>query len=296
MARRRFIAPARGEVPDAVFMHPIFTQVERFRELITMPAWPSIEQINALPASDEADAALPRFVLQDDMLLADGLHYEARIHEHGQIATRSDSWHDLFNAIVWRQHHALKSALNARQCAEVLRIGAKARSRAQDALTQFDEAGVVVVLRDDSLLELWDEHDWTGLFWREREAWHDGRIEVIVFGHALYEHALLPEVLLVGKCLVVHVNASCSEQTGSGVPPLPSTMRGHASGSMISALAQAIADDRLLNDPAELRPLPLSGIPGWHPRTDEQAFYRDADCFRSRRADRRYPKPLSVPL
>ena len=41
-----------------------------------------------------------------------------------------------------------------------------------------------------------------GLFWHQRQAWLDGAIELDVFGHALLEHALSPDKLLVGKALV----------------------------------------------------------------------------------------------
>ena len=51
----------------------------------------------------------------------------------------------------------------------------------------------------------------------------------------------------------------------------------------------------LLADPQDLRPLPLSGIPGWHDGTSRPAFYREADCFRPLRAGRAYPAPLAVP-
>ena len=41
-----------------------------------------------------------------------------------------------------------------------------------------------------------------GLFWRQRQTWLDGAIELDGFGHALLEHALSPDKLLVGKALV----------------------------------------------------------------------------------------------
>ena len=45
------------------------------------------------------DAAV--FVAQTPALLADGLHYEQRIAERGEIATREGNWHDLLNALIW---------------------------------------------------------------------------------------------------------------------------------------------------------------------------------------------------
>jgi len=216
-----------------------------------------------------------RFVAQTRELLADGLHYEQRIAERGDIATRENSWHDLFNALAWLRHPALKRALNARQVAEIAHMGPKQRSRAQYALTHFDEAGVVVALRDPVLLALWDVHDWHGLFWREREAWLDGRIQVELFGHALLEHALTPTQLLVGKALVV---------AGSDASPV----------AAIDVCVRATSAGEVLCDPLELRPLPLAGVPGWHPDNGREAFCHEAACFRPVRAGRIYAAPLSL--
>ena len=212
---------------------------------------------------------MPRFVEQTPVLLRDGLHYEQRIAERGEVATRAENWHDLINALVWLRHPRLKSALNVRQVAEIAIVGAKTRSRAQCALTHFDEAGIVVKMHDPKLIALWDAHDWHALFWRERAAWRDGSVEVVVFGHALLEHALRPKQLLVGKALVASLN-----------------------NDAVMHVAEAVRVGDVLNDPQELRPLPLSGIPGWHPDNDAESFYFEAPCFRSRRVDRRYPAPL----
>jgi hypothetical protein len=131
-------------------------------------------------------------------------------------------------------------------------------------------------VRDPALLALWSAHDWYGLFWEQRQAWRDGRIEVDVFGHALLEHALSPAKLLVGKAVVFQIATSI-------------TM-----ADVHRACAEAIAEGRLLHDPLELRPLPLSGIPGWHPDNEHEAFHRNADCYQPRRADRHYPSALRL--
>lgn len=267
MTKRRFLAPPRAAVDPAVFDHPIFAGYAGLRDWFLAPEWPSIDALNAaLPAQDL------RFAAQDQALLDDGLHYETRIAA-GRIATRSDNWHDLFNAAVWCRHPSLKRALNARQCAHIAAMGPRERNRAQYALTQFDEAGAIVRVRDPALLALWDRHDWPALFLDHAEAWRRGDIAVAaVVGHALLEIALVPALFPVAKCAVVqgdHDDAACVE-----------------------IVARAIDDGRVLNDPLELRPLPLSGIPGWDPRQDA-AFYATADCFRPVRAGRAYPPPLA---
>ena len=135
--RRKFVAPARGDVDPNRFEAPIF---DGFRH---HAAWwlgahsPSLEVMNAALRGivhPHSGAAL-YFVEQTAELLSDGLHYEQRIFERGAIATRADNWHDLFNALIWIEHSSIKAALNARQVADIARFGPAERSRAQCALT-----------------------------------------------------------------------------------------------------------------------------------------------------------------
>src|SRR5438445_4509370 len=255
----RFVAPAREEIDPAVFARPPLRDWMEVALLLCSAQLPSIAMLDAL--RDEVQKVttdtLPRFAEQAPELLRDGLHYESRIAELGVVATRAHNWHDLLNALIWLRYPALKAALNARQVAEIAKVGVKQRTRAQCALTHFDEAGIVVRLRDPRLLALWDAHDWHGLFWRERAAWRDGRIAVEVFGHALLEHALKPGQLLVGKALLVMGGA----------------------GDACAQVARAIRMEESLNDPQELRPLPLSGIPDWHEHNANERFYLEAPCF-----------------
>src|SRR5574337_1953052 len=269
----RYIAPPREAVDPGVFARMPLAAWREFADLLEAPGWPSVD---ALAAWLPADAPV-RFAVQTSGLRADGLHYEQRVAQRGVIATRERNWHDLFNALVWLRFPGLKRVLNARQAAEIARLGPKRRSRAQYALTHFDEAGVIVWLRDPALLALWDAHDWHGLFWRRRRAWLDGTIRLELFGHALLELALDPARLLVAKALVFQAN------DGADTP------------APVGACAVAVAEGRLLRDPLELRPLPLSGIPGWHPDNASESFHLEAPCYQPRRAGRAYP-PLNPPL
>jgi Protein of unknown function (DUF3025) len=272
----RFVAPARESIDPALFTRPPLSQWSQFDALLAGAQWPEIGAINEF-VHNAANPQLPKFVAQTPELLRDGLHYEQRIAERGQIATRTRNWHDLLNALIWLRFPNLKGALNARQVGEIGKVGSKQRSRAQCALTHFDEGGAIVLLRAPDLLDVWDAHDWHGLFWRERSAWSDGRIQVLVFGHALLEHALKPAQLLVSKTLAVSVpqNANVEDEA-------------------IAAVAAAIRGGDLLNDPQELRPLPLSGIPGWHVDNAVERFYRDAPCFRPLRMGRQYPQAINA--
>jgi hypothetical protein len=267
MAKRRFIAPLRSELAPTIFAHPVFGNLSTFRPWFSEQDWPTLDQLNdAMPVENK------RFVAQDQALLDDGFHYEVRIAERGAIATRTGNWHDLFNAMIWCRYPAIKRALNAQQYAHIATMGPSQRNRAQYALTQFDEAGVIVCVHDPALLALWDRHDWTALFHQHASAWQNGGIRIVaVIGHALLEHVLVPELYLVGKCVVVQGDAD--------------------DDACVAAVASAIARGRLLNDPLELRPLPLAGIPGWHPGQNPE-FFNEAECFQPVRPGREYPQPL----
>lgn len=268
--RMKFVAPAREAVDPDVFARPPLSHWNEFDDLLR-GGWPDVVRLNA-GRMDESF----RFVAQTPALLADGVHYEQRIFERGEIATRERNWHDLLNALVWLRFPEIKRALNARQVAEIAKSGPKQRTRAQCALTHFDEGGILVTVRDATLLPLWDAHDWHGLFWRERRAWSDGRIEAVVFGHALLEHALESGKLLTGKALAVVIPQNANAE------------------NVAQAIVVAISNGEILNDPQELRPLPVSGIPGWHPGNGDENFYHTAACFQPLREGRVYPVSLLV--
>ena len=259
----RYVAPTREALDARVLdRHPLDTWSQTYG-FLGGAAWPSMEVLNA-----HRPAHMPqRFVAQTPELLADGLHYEERIALTGAIATRESNWHDLFNALAWMRHLAIKQALNLRQVAEIAVMGRRERSRPQCALTHFDEAGIVVRLRDPAMIHAWDAHDWETLFRGHRQAWVNGDATVNVFGHALLEHALTPGKLLVGKAMAFLGD----------------------SGDALDACATAIDDAHALNDPQELRPFPLSGLPGWHADGEAADFYRVTPCFQPRRAERTYP-------
>lgn len=267
----KFVAPARSAVPASAFAHPVFAEYRLWRPLLQAPGWPALAQLNRM--FDYPPALGLQAVAQTPELLADGLHYETRIAERCQLATREANWHDLLNALVWRRHPAIKWAMNRRQVADVAAVGPRQRTRGQCALTHFDEAGVLLVLRDPARLDAWDRHDWPGLFLGLAAA----DFAVAVIGHALLEHALDPARLLVGKALAV-------------VADTPAEAMPRA----LATAAEAIAQGHLLADPAELRPLPLMGLPGWHAQAGQADFLAAAPCFQPLRAGRRYPAPLAL--
>lgn len=246
---------------------------------------PALDALNDLrrEAQGSDGIARPEFRAQTRALLDDGLHYESRIAKRGELATRENDPHDFLNALVWLRHPRLKWALNARQVADIEKVGPKQRTRGQCALTHFDEAGAIVWVSDPGLLPVWDAHDWPALFRARNGAWGNS-IAVTVFGHALIEHVWNGHDLPVAKALVVQVPPSSlaaqAVDTCAVLAQWPSAER---------RIAEAVGDGRLLADPQDLRPLPLAGIPGWHRANTDPAFLHEAPCFRPLRPGRRYP-------
>lgn len=269
----RHIPPDRCGVADDVFAQPIFDGFGMHADLLRGAEWPSLAELNArlgkrLHPFSHAEL---RFQAQTPALLSDQLHYEARIFTRGLIATRSANWHDLMNGLVWCTQPMVKAAMNFRQHLDVGRVGNRQRTRGQCALTHFDEAGVLLVLRKPELVAAWDRHDWIAFF----AGLGEDEFALAIVGHALLEHALTPTRLLAGKALVAV----------SGRPRRELAMA-------LDRVAQGIAEATLLVDPQELRPLPLAGLPGWHAGSAAPNFLLESPCFQPLRAGRVYPAPM----
>ena len=270
----RYLAPERDSIDAQVFAHPVFAHLhDDQRGMCRSKDWPEMAALNALWQAP-VNAGGHRFHFVDQDALRDEMHYEQRITHTGAIATRARNWHDLFNAFIWMRYPAIKQALNARQVADIAQVGPKQRTRGQCALTQFDEAGAVLRLHDAALLSAWDAHDWPYLFRNWADAEQRGVVQLWLFGHSLFEHALTPAIALVAKALVIDASGMLKDE------------------DMAFHIAEGIAAGALLNDPQELRPIPLTGIPGWHPEHGAEDFFTRVPCFRPKRAGRQYPEPV----
>ena len=278
----RLVVPAIESADPLVFeRQPMLDWFGQFDLPGRRERWPTIEELESLRRQITRIDGIerPRFSAQSADLLNDGLHYEERIFR-GQLATRENNWHDLLNALVWLRYPRIKHALNAAQCRDIARIGRRERSRAQYAMTHFDEAGAIVLCSDPGLIERWDQHDWSSLFWRERSAW-GSRIAVQVFGHAILELALQPQRLLVAKCVVLMTDEETIEQL--------QTDSVSVRRMIDTRMADLVAAGIEFADPQNLRPLPLSGIPGWRADAVDERFFVEAPCFRPLRPGRIYP-------
>lgn len=231
---------------------------------------PHLAELNDLlataPACRLAHGAALRCVPPDP---ADGLGYEARILARGEIATRPDNWHDCFNALVWRAFPAAKAAFNRRHGAALAaRAGMPGRGAVRDALTQFDECGVLVVSRDSSLCAGLAAHRWDEVLRLRRPEVRAG-MDFLVFGHASYDQLRAPFPGLCGKALYRVVQSDWFDLT-------PRERVAEAD----QWLAGWLEEGHHLASPTELAPLPLLGIPGVAPASEAVDFYRDQGQFR----------------
>jgi hypothetical protein len=202
--------------------------------------------------------------------LLGAMPYEKHIFETGQVSTRENNWHDLFNALVWCRLPRLKMAMNAMHYEKLHEEQSGRRGRLRDALTLLDESGVLLVGSNRRVLQALAARDWERTFLEQRDAWRD-ELRVIVCGHALLEKFLNPYKALTAHALLLLLDEE--------IPLSPGDLD-------LSVLDAAVSGDLLsgglLNSSRSLTPLPLMGIPGWA-RQQDQAFYQDRDVFRPAR-------------
>jgi hypothetical protein len=197
---------------------------------------------------------------------ADGLVYECRIWENGEVETRPDNWHDFFNALVWLSFPLTKNAISAAHVGAMQQPGEK-RSLLRDTLTHFDECGIVVLSGQPALLDLLRGFRWRELFVAQRAAvLRDMRF--IVFGHATYEALLAPFRGLTAKAVLYEVDADWLAQ-----PPSEQV------AAVDRMLATDVAAGRFVR-PRDFQPLPLLGIPGVVPESEAPTYYDDTWQFR----------------
>lgn len=239
------------------------------------PAWPDLDAYQrlaqALDRPPVTASGLPlRFVPQCGKPAEFSAGYEPRVYLRGELQTRSDNWHDLFNALVWLTFPKAKAAINARHYhlqRERAALG-QGRGALQDALTLFDESGVIVVCSNPELCDLLKDFRWKTLFWeRRKEVISDMRF--VLFGHSLYEKALKPYPGMTGKGLLFPVDEDFLRQ------PAASRI-----AHLDAMLAQAIETPGSLSGGRDFSPVPLLGVPGWTPHNEEPSYYEDTRHFR----------------
>lgn len=238
--------------------------------------WPAHEELTALAEGIVTSRGVPvRFVPPRTQRDEGRPCYEMHIAQTGEVETRAENWHDLFNALAWVAFPRAKAAINA-QHAAMLEVGgreeARRRNPARDALTLFDEGGVAVASASPELLRLIVDFEWKELLWHRREELAR-KVRFIAFGHSLLEKMLAPFTGIVAKTVFLPVDEGFAALSGS------------AQAARADALLAAhFADCLRFASPRSMAPLPVLGIPGWYPDTDREAYYDDPMHFRRRQA------------
>ena len=266
---------AANAVPGAALPpSPIFDPLRRFVSVLPGDRWPSHAELSELVrgVTTSRGAAL-RFVPPRAAADREQGSYEQHIARTGEVETRAQNWHDLFNALAWAAFPKAKAAINAQHASILEERGeeeAKRRGPERDALTLFDEGGVIVASSSPALLRLIVDFEWKELFWNRR-AELEANARFFAFGHALYEKALDPHLGIVAKTIFLPVGEFFF------MLPLESQL------AQADELLARHFDNRLrFASPKSMAPMPVLGVPGWHPETGSESFYDDAAHFRAK--------------
>ncbi len=249
---------------------PIFTALTPLLGRLPRDRLPRHDELNALgtPSVVSGGGAPIRFVPP-----AASAQYEVRIFETGEVQTRPDSWHDLFNALVWLAFPRTKAVLNRHHYEQIKsRVGERLRGTVRDVLTLFDEGGIVVAAADAELSCLLREFRWKELFWKRRTEVRRS-MRFYVFGHAIYEKALEPYKGVTAKALIL-----------DAAPGLLDAPIERQLAELDARAAEYFSGTRALASTRNLSPLPILGIPGWEPANASEEYYDDPSQFRPRRS------------
>ncbi len=264
---------------------PLFAPLHPVLARLAAEGFPALQDCNALlaarhpPITVHSGAPL-RFVAQQSGRLPFEAQYEPRCYLKGEVPTRADDWHDLFNALVWLTFPKAKAAINAHHYRALADIGhaedgkaGSQRGALRDVNTLLDESGVIVVCADAELAGLLRDFRWKELFWRRREQLRPRSSRQAMgfhlFGHGLYQKALRPYVGITGQGLLLAV------EPGFFGRPL-----AQQSAYLDSLLAGYLADPQHCRSTRELCPVPLLGIPGWTPDSEDPSYYDNTSYFR----------------
>lgn len=261
------------EAPAAYATRPLFEPIAGLLARFTQAVVPDAAQLSGLlrdvaPGTASGAGRSIHFTAP----AADIPAYEDHIFATGAVPTRADDWHDFFNALAWCVWPRTKAACNALHIAERAArsaAGFPGRGPRRDALTQFDECGIVVISADPEIPALLAAHEWEEAFWRRRKRLID-TTRFLVFGHGTWEQLRQPFVGLCAKAIYRVVEPAWLA--------LPDANRQAETDAWLAA---SLADPALAL--RKLSPLPLLGIPGLVPESESERYYRDTRQFRPRR-------------
>lgn len=246
---------------------PYWQDILPFLDRLCGPDFPSCAQLNALLPDNlcSADGNTVRFV---DSRQLDDEAYEQRIYTSGQVSTRAGSWHDFFNALIWMRFPRIKTAMNCLHFQSGAALKRGSRGQLRDALTLFDECGVIVFSNRLEILDALAQRRWSDAF--QADAFPSS-VGIAVCGHAMLEKYLSPYKAMTAKALFVHSKPGFMQRS-----------RQHQLEVLDREIAENMLNGHVLSTPGDLSPLPLAGVPGWWPKDEQlaESFYEDRQVFR----------------
>jgi hypothetical protein len=240
---------------------PCWDGYREFLQALPGDTFPDFRSLQAcLPSfTSSGSGHAIRFLAATDL---PGVDYERHIFETGQVSTRENNWHDLFNALAWCRLPLLKSAMNSLHYENLGLEKDGSRGRLRDALTLLDESGVIVSGSNVDALNALACRDWTTAFVTCRGSWGT-ELQVLVCGHAILEKFLDPYKSVTAHALLLHTPDLLSAE------------------EVDRFLGPSLARPGWLASPSGLSPLPLMGIPRWWTANDQDDdFYHDYEVFR----------------
>lgn len=249
-----------GQLPLSVWLNSYFAQ----------------ENLSAVSHAGQALG----FTNQSD--LPHGVAYEQFIAKTGKIPTR-DNLHDWFGACIWATFPKSKAVLNHHHRHNFAdNHYGNGRNRVRDAITVFDENGIILAVSDDTtgrqIAECLCQFDWTGSLIVPRQSWYrpsadvrtDIHAQAFVFGHALLEQLIHPRKNLCGHTLIVEVDAVFFQASLSDKLAILDRCTARHLDEWLS---------KPMTTPRDLQPLPVLGIPYFWDGQDD-GFYQDESVFR----------------
>ncbi|NVK24516.1 MAG: DUF3025 domain-containing protein [Gammaproteobacteria bacterium] len=256
--------------------HGCFNHINHIMAFDEWQGWASCKALQTLLPYDvkNLNGKFVEFVEQKPSQDYSAVAYEEYIFESGKVPTRNQSWHDLFGAFIWCLFPQTKAKINQLHYNDIKTHGTKERTKQRNALTLFDECGVVLATKNQTLLSALREHRWRDAFVEMRNLWFDKSEQGVAtynFGHANYEMLTNPFIGLTGKWLVLDTSAEISS--------LPLNVQYRL---IDERLCQQL-ENGVLNDNSNMSPLPLLGIPGWYDKNIDDSFYDNQEYFRPKR-------------
>lgn len=262
---------------QSAMFRPLLPFVEHYLEFSD---WPSVKQLNTALFEQRApvhsiEGVRIKLVDQDPRPEKLEDQYAPRIALRGEIQTREHNWHDFFQAVTWAMFPETKVAINALHYpaakARFNDPGFKGkRTQQENALSQFDECGIVILSSNTALLEAIRNFEWQELFWHQRQSLSQD-MKCIVFGHAIYEKAITPYIGLTAKAILIEVDSNTLSLDDAA-------FLSHCD----ALLAQRFTAPVEINSPRMLQPFPVLGLPGYFEGNEDEAFYDNREYFRPR--------------